>query len=468
MALLATFSSCTEVDDRLGQNLLPDNQEMNIEIFTVDNPVDTYLYRQDSVPSSRMGKVVLGRMVDDKGIFGARTGSALLQFLPISKPYENAEGYGLDPVIDSMTILFDVTGVRGDTTLVQTFEVYDVLEGPEWLSRDSVYRANFPIEKYRGEKLFEFTHKGRGDVSSRLFPTAAGRAYMDSIVHLTWDAYTDDSLFTRKFHGLYITPSEGSPAAAAVWKADLGSSGMRMYVRNHDTLDVNAIYDTLTTLFSFNDTDVTDQSTGQTTYWDNVSIGMGRFDYTGSVLGELEGRTNGFRDTLSTSVPLSEVYVQGMGGVGTYLRFTDEFVDTMRGLGNGEQDIMVSQAMMRLQLPDKSTTVQNTSMTRLGSYMRYSYLSPVPDYQYYNEVSYQASTDATYKLPYGGYLNLSNGYYELDITSYVQRLAAGKIANAVFLGPEAYDVFTLNDSTIAGTGSDRPVTIRITYFTIER
>ncbi len=452
----------------MGQSLLPENQQMNVEIVTMGDAVETFLYRHDSIPSSRMGGAWLGRMVDERGVFGARTNGALLQFLPISKPYETEEGYGIDPIIDSMTVVFDVVDIAGDQNVEQVFEVYDVVEGPEWLSRDSVYRANFDIERYRGEKLFEFTHRGRGDVAAMLLPTAAGRAYLDSIVHLGWEDYTVDTLFRRKFHGLYITPSESSPAAAAVWKADLVGSGLRLHVRNHDTLDVSAIYDTLTTLFSFHDNDVTDPQTGEVTQWNNVSIGLSRFSFDGSRLGELEAATGGFTDTLSTSVPLSTVYVQSMGGVGTYLRFTEEFVETIKGLGSDRQDVMISQAMLRLSLGDTSVAAQDASVNRLGSYQKYTYLSPIPDYQYVNEARYQTGQDPSYRLPYNGFLNLSNGYYELDITAYVQQLAAGKVPRAFFLGPAADKVFDFGDSTLKGTGSDGGPTIRVTYFTIER
>ncbi len=447
---------CTEVDDRLGQSLLPDNQQMNIEVFTVGDGVETFLYRQDSVPSSRMGSAYLGRMVDGGSVYGARRASALLQFLPITVPYEDVDGYGLRPIIDSLSILLTVTETGGNPDLVQSFDVYEV-EGE--LHRDSVYRANFPVEDYRGEKLFEFSHRGgKGEVEARLFPTARGKEYLERIVNSDWDVYTTDSLFREEFNGLYVVPSEGSPRDGAVIRADLSGSGMRLHVRNHDTLDQNAIYDTIVTYFSFRDTDAVDQMTGQVTEWDNVSVGMAEWDYSGSVLGELEARTNGFTDTLATSEPLETVYVQGMGGVGTYLRFTDSFVATVSALGDGDRDVLINQAMMRIWLEDDGVDVLDSSVERLGSYVDYRFLNPIPDYRYAVESQYQGG------LPYGGYLNRSRGYYELDITTYVQRLAAGKMPRAVYLGPEAFDVFCYENSELSGDD----ITIRVTYTTIER
>ncbi len=484
LAALAA-GGCTEVDDRLGASLIPKNQRMQIEVTSPESVVNTYLYRHDSIPSSRLGRAFFGRMEDEDRVFGAQSNSVLLQFLPITKPYPDAEGYGLDPIVDSMVIVLPLHKVVGDTTQMQTFDVYDVNAGPEWLSRDSTYYRNFPIEDYRGDKLFEFTHKGKRGVSARLFPTAAGKEYLERIVNLPWEHYTSDSLFPKNFHGLYITPAENSPRAAAIYSTDLASAGLELYVRNHDSIDRKAIYDTITSLFTFTDTDQTDQTTGYPIVWNNVSVNMSNFDYTGSALGAIEAETNGFTDTLPDSPTRSVVYVQPMGGVGTYLRFTDELIDEIRNLRfkteNGEavgKDIMINQAMMTIRLEDPSTPMLDASLARLGSYTDLTTLLPIPDYQYQSEaltIASQGTGEKRYMLPYNGYLNRSNSYYELDITSYVQQLAKVKegdpgykhISPVVHLAPEAFGIFGFGESALKGTGSDMPISIRITYTIIE-
>lgn len=487
---ILTAGSCTEVDDRLGGSLLPTNQRMQIEITSPEGGVNTYLYRHDSVPSSRFGRAFFGRMEDADGVFGAQTSSVLLQFLPTTTPYTNIKGYGTDPIVDSMMIVMPLHKVVGDTTQMQTFEVYDVKEGPAWLSRDSTYYRNFPIEEYLGEApepLFTFTHKGRRGVAARLFPTGQkGKDYLDSIVRIPWDHYISDSLFPRKFHGLYITPAQNSPRAAAIYSTDLAGAGLELYVRNHDSIDRKAIFDTITSLFAFTDTDQTDKTTGYPIVWDNVSINMSSFDYTGSVLGTLEAETNGFTDTLPDSPTRSVVYVQPMGGVGAYLRFTDQLIDQIRSLrlktnDAGEvvgKDILINQAMMTIHLEDPSIPMLDASLARLGSYTDMTRLTPIPDYQYKSEaltIANQSANARKYMLPYNGYLNRSNSYYELDITAYVQALAKVNedkpefkyISPVVYLAPEAPELFGFGESVLKGTGSERPISIRITYTIIE-
>lgn len=491
LSFFITMGACTEVDDRLGAGLVPRNQRMEIEVTSPSNAVETFLYREDSIPSSRTGRAWFGRTIDAEGIFGAQTSSALLQFIPVSVPYSGVEGFGIDPIVDSAVLIMTLDGIRGDSTVVQRFDVWDVAPRTmPSLHRDSTYYTNFPIDEYRGEKLFEFTHTGRRDVQTRLFPTAAGKKYLDSIVRLhEWDDYITDSLFLKKFQGLYIAPAPDSPAAAALYGTDLTASGIQLHVRNHDTLDVSAIYDTVTTLFMFQDTDVAATTTSAAQKWNNVSINMSSFDYTGSVLGTLEVQTNGFTDTLPSSIPLSTLYVQSMNGVGAYLRFNDELVEEIRNLRfktdelteeKVGKDIAINQAVMRIWIENDTVEGLDASMARIGSYLDPKSLHPIPDYQYatekYNNAVLAAQKSSeTYSLPYGGYLNRSNGYYELDITSYIQQLARVKeddpkyryVSPVIFLGPEAYQVIGTGQSILKGLGSSQPVSIRITYTIIE-
>jgi hypothetical protein len=425
-------------------------------------------------------------------VFGAQSNSALVQFVPYTLPYSGVEGYGLDPIIDSVRILLSLSGVRGDTTVLQRFDVWKVVDDFEPLHRDSVYYANFPIDDYKGERLFWFEHKGRRDVAARLFPTAAGKEYLTSLLEMEWDSYTNDTLFLQKYRGFVITPAEDSPAAAALYGADLSVSGLSLHVRNHDTLDRSAIYDTLTTMFLFRDTDqaavATTTALVPAMKWYNISVNTTTFDYSGSVLGRLKDETHDFTDTLPDSPTAATLYVQAMGGVGAYLRFTDELVDEIRNLRfkTGEsgtttgKDIAINQAMMRIWLADPSTPSLDASMVRLGSYLNPKTMYPIPDYQYVNEVYRNQQLEAqgyspSYTLPYNGYLNRSNGYYEFDITSYVQQLAKEKegdpayryIPPAIFIAPDANNVIGEGQSVLKGFGSDRPVTIRVTYTIIE-
>ena len=480
--LLVSVNACTEVDDRLGASYLPQNQRMKVRVDTLLG-TKTYLYKEDSLASSRLGYAYYGK--EEDLTFGRRKNSFVIQFLPNSYPTSYSSGtsyknYGINPIIDSVYIVLPLYEVHGDTTQVQTFNVYEIVYDPEeeQLSRDTTYYTSFPVDEYidKGKPLFSFTHTGRRDVSTRLFPTEAGKNYLRDIVSMDMDDYFDDSLFLVKFKGLYITPTDGSPLSSAVYSSALASSGLMLYTRCHDTLDVTAIYDTIYSIFTFRDSD--DSSSGYgTVAYNGTSINLVDFDYTGSALGSLYTSTNGFTDTLESSQTQKLMYVQSFGGVTGYLRFTDDMINTLRELQkeNGvEHDILINQAMMYVWLQDGwNAATLNNSMKRLGSYTNLQTLTPIPDYQYYSEAYQQAQQDENYVLPYNGYLNRSNGYYQLDITSFVQQLAKGEpgdpnvINPVVNIAPEAYGFYRFGQSIVQGYDSDKPIKIKLTYTLIE-
>ena len=123
------------------------------------------------------------------------------------------------------------------------------------------------------------------------------------------------------------------------------------------------------------------------------------------------------------------------------------------------------------------------SQTRLGLYINYKTLSAIPDYAYAYEQNYSTT------LAYGGYINRSRGCYVMDITGYAQSLwnsyrsakeelgadapwdeLKEKIKNrTIYLGPEAYSVYTTTYSVLQGmtpdgvTEEDVPIKIDVTY-----
>jgi hypothetical protein len=295
------------------------------------------------------------------------------------------------------------------------------------------------------------------------------------------EEFKNDSVFLKKFKGLYITPAAGSTQDAAVYAADLSLSGLELYMRIHDSLDVQAIYDTTFCSFLFRDSDDNSSSSGYSISWNNVSINTVDFEYeAGSALGDLETATNGFTDTLETDTTQPLVFVQSMGGVAGYLRFTEGMLNTLRNLqvkDNAEYDILINQAMMYVWIDrgEDMIAAMDNSIERLGSYTNLKTLTPIPDYMYSYEMQLRAQEETKdYILPYKGFLNRSNGYYEFDITSFVQQLAKEpeEPDNApdptIKLAPEAYKMFQFGQSVLQGDGSENPIKIRLTYTLIEK
>lgn len=465
LAAAITTIGCTKVDYDLGYNFIPEHQKMTLHLDTLSG-INTFAYYYDSITSCNLNYMFIGQK--SSSVYGRLSNSCLLQFLPIAIPYEG--GFGLDPIIDSMYITMPISSWDGDTTKVQTFNVYELNTDAD-LHYNSLYYTNTdPLQYYSTSNLlFTFKYSGRSNLGARMYPTSLGKQYMQGLVDLDTTTYKSDTLFRKKYKGLYIAPAEASPKDAASYQFNLESAYMKLYVRDHDSTDQAKIKDTLTAWYYFYDS----------SDYENLSVNMAKYDYAGSTLGTLQAATNNFTD--ATTV-LPTVYVQGWGGVLSKLKFTDQLVDQLNALHrkveNGttvESSMFINQAMIYLEMadydPSNMATVDymNAAPKRLGSYLTmrssssegYAPSRPIRDYPYDIEKSYQQS-DETYMLPYNGYLSRSNGYYVLDVTSYIQQIMKGELRRTIIIGPSAYDFFGYGQVALKGE-TTQPIKLSITY-----
>ncbi|MBP3425140.1 MAG: DUF4270 family protein [Rikenellaceae bacterium] len=466
---IAGAVGCTEVNYDLGYDFIPESQRMTLHFDTLTG-VKTYLYRYDSVLSSNTGYVFLGKVADQT--FGKRTNSCLVQYLPVSIPYKG--GFGINPIIDSLYLRVAIASYNGDTTIDQKFNIY-AINKDSGLNYDSLYYTNLDVEEYYKPEnlLFTFNYKGKSNIATKLEPTTLGRELMQQLISVDTAVYNNDSLWRKNFAGFYITPDPTSPNAAT-YQFALDDAYMQLWLRDHDSIDQAKIKDTLTAWYYFYDGEE----------YASLSVNLADYDYEGSTLGELQTQTNNFTDTVMVQ---PTIYVQTWGGVISRLRFPDELVDALNELKyttneDGtriEHSVMINQAMLYVEMKEwvegDMTTVDymNAAPNRLGSYlnMRSSGTegytpSPIPDYLYDYEKNYQIS-DENYVLPYNGYLNRSNGYYELNISSYIQQIMKGTMKKDILLGPSGYDFFGYGHVALQGAGA-RPMKLSMTYTLIKK
>jgi len=461
---------CSEVNYDMGYDFIPESQRMTLCFDTLSG-VKTYLYRYDSVLSSNTGFMFLGRQKDDT--FGQRTNSCIVQYLPVAMPYKG--GFGIEPIIDSMFLRVEISSYDGDTTVEQKFNVY-ALNSDADLCYDSLYYTNIDVEEYYNADslLFTFNYSGRGNIATRMEPTALGRELMNKLVRVDTSVYNNDDKFRSNFKGFYITPDQSSPAKAATYQFNLENAYMQLWLRDHDSIDQAKIKDTLTSWYYFYD--------GKE--YKSLSVNAAEYDYAGSTLGALEASTNNFTDTITIQ---PTIYVQTWGGVVSRLRLPNSLVEQLNQLkytkdanGNSiENSILINQAMLYVNMSDyvegNMATVDkmDNAPQRLGSYlnMRTSGTAgytpaPIPDYMYDLEKSQQMS-DEDYVLPYNGYLNRSNGYYELNISSYIQQVMKGTMKQDIILAPSAYDFMGYGQVALDGL-TQRPMKLSITYTLIKK
>ena len=131
---LMTFAGCTKVDDTLGSNLVPDNQQMKVGYTTLGartlagkldaaKYVETRLFQSDSLIGSNISYGYFGTHLNDT--LGERKAGFLSQMINY---YKVDSGYfGYMPIFDSAQIMLKITSIGRDSLTEQTFAVYEII-----------------------------------------------------------------------------------------------------------------------------------------------------------------------------------------------------------------------------------------------------------------------------------------------------------------------------------------------------
>lgn len=512
-AIGLTLGGCTKVDDTLGGNLIPDNQQMRagyVQLPRADelNPkkyVETRLFQTDSIVSSNITYGYMGSMLNDT--LGHRSAGFLSQMVNY---YKVDSGYfGYMPIFDSAQILLKVTSFGRDSVTEQSFAVYEVVSNkyltekpiaPNKSQRDSTFYLNFdPVAEgvYNpDEPLFTFTLGGEGKYPSTtsavtLEPTEAGKKYIRRLMLQEgeyagdYSIYSADSLkyWVEAFKGLYIAPNPEKPLTeygkGTIFATELTYSGLSVYGRNRVKDDPSLIKDTIGMVYYFYEDGAE---------FGNVSVNNVKHDYEEATIAR-RINIDEARETAENRPENPLVYVEGMGGVVTEMTFSPEFfaeleAEIAKGNADGKnfKTLAFSQVRMSIYFNDsdyewekiadgtagdilRMTDQMNAYPARLGMYTNYKTLTPISDYAYVYEQNYGSSVT----LAYNGKINRSRGCYVMDITGYMQQLwnsymeakadAGGEVANidwdkvknrSVYIGPEAYGLYTTSFGVLQG------------------
>lgn len=500
IACWATLSGCTTVADyTLGEELAPGHQQLEMrhrlyksgtlqEVGIKESPCKLFemrLYRTDSINAASLDKLYLGLHRDNR--FGVRKMGFASQYLFMSVVDDSA-GFGYRPVYDSMMFIFAVDTFAGDTTKPIKYNVYaldkDLVNEQ---SKDSLFIITYDPRRdghlaADAEPIFtfEFPNYAKGIYTNskqlRLQETPHSRAFIRKLACLELDenglatgnveAYKSDSAFIHNFPGLYIEPAEDMPdGEGSSFSFTPASTGIALYGRTRNAgADVDIMADTIAMEYHFRDANVTD--------YGNVSAQSVRFDYSAS-----EFASTPMYETETERPEVELGFVDGCGGMVTELTLTDEFLLSLRNLvrdENGNQthaSAAVNQAALKIYLegadydylkldPIVTEEKLNNSISRLGMYLNYKILSPIPDYYY-------AVESSNGSLAYNGYANRSLVCYEMNITSYIQQIINDMIKlepeedgsfdlekltypHKIFLAPAASSIFTFNRSVVQG------------------
>ena len=482
------------------------------------NFIETRLYRTDSLLSSNTGSGYMGvRRSDTLGVRSAGFASTILYMNAI----DTVNGFGYMPIFDTMKLVLSVANYGGDTLVPIRYKVYElqkplaenVLKYDETREQDSIAYINCDLSAVYDESkpIFEFTfphEELKEGPATMIIPMENTKYSWDYARRLMlipdnyadagsdWDGYgrtgiecyNDDKKWVDKFHGLYIKPDlENTPTnrVGAMYELDLSASGIMLQGRSRNPKDPAMIKDTVGMYYYFYDADSKC----------NASVNKVSHDYSQGLTGTSLLNSVVMDETKSREerTRVSTCYVEGMGGPATEIYFTDDFLNELLALEVNEMGefsrLGINQCLLTIYVKgasyDWSVTqgnagdanfikLLNNSFTRLGAYLDYNRLSPIIDYDYVYESTY--NTD----INYNGYLDRSRGCYILNITAHIQKLfnsirqedgtydvtKVDEKLRSLYIGAEATSPFALTESILQGQddgSNEAPIQFDLTY-----
>ena len=496
----------------------------------------TSLYHTDSLLSSNISYGYIG--VEHSDTFGMRS-SALASSIIFMNSVDKETGFGYKPIFDTLSLILTISDYGVDTLTpvkYQIFELTKPLIGSVVNAADTTAYTNCDVSQAYDESkpLFTFTFpdgKKTGPSTTSIDLTPERKADGSFADH-TWDfirrlmlipenyetadwdgyardvdsLYSDEKCWQAAFHGIYIKPvleSVDKSKHGAIYSFDLKSSGLQLQGRNRNPKDPTLIQDTIGANYYFYDESIYPYTDDYGQYHEgiegveNVSVNKVEHDYTGSLIGNYKIAAydaSGNKLPNSARDEVDVCFVEGMAGVATELYFTDEFLAQIQKAYQNEEDgkkyraIGVNQCRLYIYMKEASyvwadnmsnatvlTPLMDKYISRLGSYVGYSKLNCIADYDPVYE------TQAGTTLAYGGYLNRSRGCYEMDITGFMQRLCnyvnslekledydENVVSRTIYIGPEAVSPFTLKHTELQGSSADKsPIHLEMTYTMIK-
>lgn len=444
---LSVAVSCTEVDDSLGLDFIPESQKMNFGIDTVSG-ITAFLTKTDSLPSMNVGTIVMGSTYSST--YGYSNASTFIQFMPwyfYSSDVEETS-FGTNPTADSLKIIFLANSFQG--TPVAGGQVFEVYKAKEFISLDTIVYSNYdPSSLIESEPMFDFTFTDTSYYETKLNPlNQEAWDFMQDLMDTDQTVCDNAEEFLELFNGLYFKPKVEN-ADHQMFAMTVSNTSLLLYGVSHDEDDETVVTDTLRVIYYFED---------DSDYY-GQSIIMADHDYTGSLVEPLIDDT-----TALTAIPLEDSYIQTLAGVTTMLRFPQDFIDTINALKlkDGEQynNLVINEAKLYVSLDDKSQDSMDEAITRLGLFLDFPSATNIPDYLYEYE-------QAGYTIPFGGYLDRNSGYYIMDITTYLQYLIVDESTQRdIYLTPGISQVYNLGDIKI-NTPTDfydpNKMTVRLKY-----
>lgn len=388
------MGSCNTADEYFGNGFVPDDQLMKTKIDTAEI-ITAYIAKLDSLYTESDASGYLGSYVDP--IFGGRDCGVVTQYSPFE--FKNKDSlYGVTPVADSAVLNIFISNSIGDSSTLHTVEVYRMIRPLEYYKK---YYSNLDISSFiEPTPMASFQQKGLKTMRAHL-----PKEFAQSLLDTTGGVYSNDTIFHEKFNGLYLKVRK-QLSNGNVYLVNYASSNFNLYYHNDNPVKKDTTFQT----FFF-----------QNTYAEinyNKSFTITDFDYS------MVTSPQGINPAMigNTTTPAEFVYTQGLGGVYPVIKLDKAYFDDLKAkaVAAGYKHIAVLQASLIFPLAEPTNDNMGIAPPRLGAYQDINTYKFLPDYNPMDEDQSGITTD------FGGYLDRSNKWYKMNLTSYVQGLITEK------------------------------------------
>ena len=389
---MLAFASCKKSPETIGDNLISDDNY--IAIFHTDTTEIICHSFIDSVATSNASSALLGAMRDP--VFGNTEAGFYTQL----RPSVAGQSFGNNPVVDSLVLQLCLTGYYGDTTVMQTAQVYKLTDS---LSFETIYynHSTVPTDNIDHANGYQFRPRpgskvhiiGSDTLTQPIIRIPLSQELGNQLINLDTTAYSRPDLFKQYFKGLYVTcaPVGQNGVISSINLTNNTYTLLQLYYHNASTPNKPMRYNFYVTssdsYFNHFDHDYT----------------QGSSEFVSQVL---DGQTE-----LGQSI----LYLQSMGGVKAKVYFPNicHWADTLEGCR-----LVVNDA--KLILPASMTLVDSvykapSNLILLG-YSSDSTTYLLPDY-------YEGSNY------YDGTYNSSKHLVSFRITEYLQSMIMNKKDN---------------------------------------
>lgn len=257
-AIFSCFFACTKIETtEIGSGLIPAIDG----VITKDTslPVFATTFVDDNIARVYKGDDHVIGVISNDPLFGKTTASAFFEIKPVFYPFY-FPGNKADLSADSIDLVMSYTGVYGDSTIPQTWRVFEI-NNTSKLKFDSLYGAQTDQIGYGSQlgvrtninitTLNDSVHLKYEDAKNQI-RIRLNKSFADRLLQYdSTNAYKSDSMFRESFAGFAVVPDQGS--GNALVQINLLDSNTKLALYHKYKVEGGSLRDTVT-YFRFNQT----------------------------------------------------------------------------------------------------------------------------------------------------------------------------------------------------------------------